>query len=288
MSNVEVFANCKPRLSESPIHIRKDNMLYWRGLDGEIFRKRYNTDIYDFEIFNLNIGNISSILEQEDYLIVFADNGCVYKWSAYEEPILLRKYPVGLFNDCIVDSLGRIYCGILADNYFVPGMRGKDCLFTRIDLNGEMTVIEKLPYTTPNGIAFSPDNTKLYFAVTDADAVFVYDYNADSGEVSNRRIFSENCFPDGITIDDSGNLWVTDCRTVGSTLKCFSESGELIRTYELPVRRVISVTFGGDKNDILFITTAHEGCPKGEYDGGVFMLKNVGTATSKYYSKIRW
>ena len=63
MKTDKVFANCSPRLSEAPVHFRRDNMLYWRGLDGEVFRKKYDTDVDDYEIFNIGIGNIGCILE---------------------------------------------------------------------------------------------------------------------------------------------------------------------------------------------------------------------------------
>ena len=287
MKTDKVFANCSPRLSEVPVHFRRDNMLYWRGLDGEVFRKKYDTDVDDYEIFNIGIGNIGCILEQEDWLLLFGDNGGVYKWLPYEESILLKRYPVGLFNDCFADCKGRIYCGVLADNYFDSDKRGDSCLLVRIDLDAELTVVEKLYKTTPNGIAFSPENDKMYFAVTDADSVFVYDYDADSGEVCNKRIFASNCCPDGIAVDSNGNVWVTDCR-VGGPLICYSPDGKVIEKYYFPIRRVTSVGFGGENMNTLFITTAHENEPVGEFDGGVFMIENTATAKPKYFVKVKW
>ena len=55
-------------------------MLYWRGLDGEVFRMGYDGTPDSFEVFRLNIGNIGSILEQEDFLLLFGDDGGVWKW----------------------------------------------------------------------------------------------------------------------------------------------------------------------------------------------------------------
>ena len=150
-----------------------------------------------------------------------------------------------------------------------------------------MTVIEKLDKTTPNGIAISPENDKMYFAVTDADSVFVYDYDADSGEVCNKRIFASNCCPDGIAVDSNGNVWVTDCG-VGGPLICYSPDGKVIEKYYFPIRRVTSVGFGGENMNTLFITTAHENEPVGEFDGGVFMIENTATAKPKYFVKVKW
>lgn len=287
MTVEKVFASCVPRLSESPIHFKKDNMLYWRGLDGEIFRKRYDSGVDDYDIFPLGIGNIGCILEQEDWLLLFGDNGGVYKWIPGEDAVLLRRYPLGLFNDCFTDCKGRVYGGVLADNYFDPEKRGSECHLVRIDLDGKLTVLEKLAFTTPNGIAFSPENDKMYFAVTDANSVFVYDYDADSGEICNKRTFAFNCCPDGITVDKSNNVWVTDCR-VGGPLICFAPDGKVVAKYDFPVRRITSVGFGKEGMDTLFVTTAHEGSPVGEYDGGVFMLEGIAHASQRYSCKISW
>lgn len=287
MGTFHVFANCKPRLSESPIHSEKDQRLYWRGLDGEIFSKSYDTHIDDFEVFHLGVGSIGSIVQQDDYFLLFGDNGCVWRWSAGNQPVLLRQYPIAHFNDCLADCKGRIYCGILAENYFDVANRGKQSYLACIDVDGQLRIMDTFDATTPNGIRFSLDNNLMYFAVTDLNCVFVYDYDAESGELSNKRIFAEDCFPDGIAMDGKGNLWVTDCR-LGGPLICYNPLGDIIRREYFPVRRVISVGFGGEKRNQLFVTTAHEGEPVGEYDGGVFVLDGEIDASVEYKGKVKW
>ena len=59
---IELFASCKCRMSECPMWNDRDNMLYWRGLDGEIFRKSENSSPNEFERFDLGIGNIGSMV----------------------------------------------------------------------------------------------------------------------------------------------------------------------------------------------------------------------------------
>ena len=49
------------------------------------------------------------------------------------------------------------------------------------------------------------------------------------------------------------------------------------------MRRITSVAFGGEDKKTIFITTAHEGQPKGVYDGGVFMMR-TDIAGAKEYS----
>ena len=68
-----------------------------------------------------------------------------------------------------------------------------------------------------------------------------------------------------IAIDREGNLWVADCRK-GYPLKCFTPQGELREEIYFPVYRVISVAFGGDRRQYMFVTTAPENPSK--TDGG--------------------
>jgi sugar lactone lactonase YvrE len=57
---IKLFAACPCRLSESPMWNDQDKMLYWRGLDGEIFRKKEKTAPNEYERFDLGIGSIGS------------------------------------------------------------------------------------------------------------------------------------------------------------------------------------------------------------------------------------
>ncbi len=73
--------------------------------------------------------------------------------------------------------------------------------------------------TRPNGIAFSPDQKKLYVANSDPDRAhwMVFDVQ-DDGSLANGRIFFDATgwvkagrpgLPDGLKVDTSGNLWAT-------------------------------------------------------------------------------
>jgi len=65
---------------------------------------------------------------------------------------------------------------------------------------------------TPNGLAFSPDEKRLYVADTEENHVLVYDVDAGSS-LSGGRLFAEipgnHLAPDGIKIDREGHVFVT-------------------------------------------------------------------------------
>ena len=278
---VELFANCKCVLSESPMWHSSQRALYWRGFEGEIFRKKMNTKVNDFERFPLNIGKIGSMVFTEgEEILLFAEYGKIWKWKPYTQPVLYRDFQKNLFNDVLCDSRGRIYCGMLASDYFNAEKRGKYGSFWRMDKN-EFVCLNNKTSPTPNGIRISPQKDKLYFAVTDDNRIYSYDYDEKTGEIFNQKIFAENCFPDGIAVDDLGNVWVADCRC-GRPVLCYNAKGELIEEIDVPVRRVISVAFGGEDRKTLFITTAHENEPRGEYDGGVFCVRTDHAGAAEY------
>lgn len=63
---------------------------------------------------------------------------------------------------------------------------------------------------TPNGLAFSPDEKRLYVADTERNLVLVYDVDA-AGGLSAGRLFariSGSPAPDGIKVDRSGHVFV--------------------------------------------------------------------------------
>ena len=87
----------------------------------------------------------------------------------------------------------------------------------RLSKEGELTLLTT-EFTRPNGIAFSPDEKKLYVANSDPELAIwkVFDVLED-GSIRNGRIFydatgmvaQEKGLPDGLKVDDQGNLFAT-------------------------------------------------------------------------------
>jgi gluconolactonase len=84
----------------------------------------------------------------------------------------------------------------------------------RLKKSGEMELLTK-EMSRPNGIAFSPDETKLYVANSDLNRIWmVYDLTSTGG-ITNGRIFydathdTDRGWPDGMKIDKKGNIFTT-------------------------------------------------------------------------------
>ncbi|TXH56366.1 MAG: SMP-30/gluconolactonase/LRE family protein [Burkholderiaceae bacterium] len=157
-------------------------------------------------------------------------------------------------NDLVVKSDGSIY--FTDPPYGIWNAKDRELDFSgvyRIAPNGQFSALERnMPF--PNGLAFSPDETRLYVVDSGANQIRVFDVKPD-GSLGDSRLFAEINLagsregPDGIKVDDRGNVysagpdgvWVLapDGRLIGKIL-----------TPEVPS----NLAFGGDARSTLYIT----------------------------------
>jgi gluconolactonase len=114
----------------------------------------------------------------------------------------------------------------------------------------------------PNGLAFSPDEKKLYVVAsrdTPGRTMRVFDVTDDGTKLSNGRVFfsAGDGTPDGFRVDVDGNLW---CGWgMGGTndgVMIFNPEGKPIGKISLP-ERCANVAFGGVKRNRLFMPASH-------------------------------
>ena len=151
-------------------------------------------------------------------------------------------------NDIAVRSDGTIYFTdpLYADYPAELDFRG----VFRIAPDGNLTA-ERRGATTeaPNGIALSPDERRLYVANWADDLVWVFDVAAD-GSLSEARTFAATADgPDGMAVDQAGNLFVT----TASGIEAFGPDGRLWGIIPVP-RTPANVAFGGSDGRTLYIT----------------------------------
>ncbi len=130
------------------------------------------------------------------------------------------------------------------------------CGVYRLSPAGKLTLLTK-EMTRPNGIAFSPDQKTLYVAQSDPKAAIwkTFPVKAD-GTLGPGKLFydatkwvaSRPGLPDGMAVDQKGNVWATG---PGGVL-CFSPQGKLLGILATG-ERTANCTFGRD-GTTLFIT----------------------------------
>ena len=133
----------------------------------------------------------------------------------------------------------------------------------RIDGNTGRPTIVADSFDKPNGLAFSPDEKKLYIIDTGLthggrSNMRVFDVVGD--KLTNDKVFAEDFAPgftDGVRTDIDGNVWCSmgwaDPKEDG--VRCYAPSGELIGKIHLP-ETCANLCFGGKKRNRLFMTAS--------------------------------
>lgn len=156
------------------------------------------------------------------------------------------------FNDGSVDPAGRVWVGSMHTGETEP--LGE---LYRLDRGSVLTPVVR-GVTVSNGLGWSPDGSRLYYADSPMRRIDVFDYDPATGEAFNRRVFTDlsraDGFPDGLTVDLDGCVWVA--MWGGGALRRFTPYGEQDAVLPLPVSRPTSCAFGGPDMTELYVTTA--------------------------------
>ncbi|MDQ6857770.1 MAG: SMP-30/gluconolactonase/LRE family protein [Chloroflexota bacterium] len=156
-------------------------------------------------------------------------------------------------NDGKVDPAGRFWAGTMA----LDSRPGAGSLY-RIDARHE---VQRMlgDLTISNGMAW-PDERRMYFIDSAAGGVDVFDLDAVSDSIANRRrvidIPGTLGVPDGMTLDADGMLWVAVWD--GGVVRRYRPDGALDAEIRMPVSQPTSCAFGDRDLGTLYITTARD------------------------------
>jgi len=178
------------------------------------------------------------------------------------------------FNDGKCDPRGRFLAGTMDKGE-------KDPLGSLYSFDG--TIVKKLlsDVTISNGLTWSPDYKTFYFIDTPTREVRAFDYDVETGAIANPRLAisipAAFGWPDGMTSDRQGNLWVAMWGGAQVT-KWDPNTGQLLEQIQVPAKNVSSCVFGGKNMDELYITSARKELDEAtltEYPltGGLFRLQ---------------
>jgi gluconolactonase len=152
-------------------------------------------------------------------------------------------------NDVVVQSDGTIW--FTDPPYGVP--KGQQREIDKQNVyrvrDGLATVVAD-DFDMPNGLCFSPDESKLYIADS-GKPHHIRVFDVQNGELKNGKVFCvlDNGIPDGIRCDEHGNIW----SSAGDGVHVFSPDGQLIGKIPVP-ETPANLCFGGADGKTLFIT----------------------------------
>ena len=255
MTQVEHFLTIKNKLGECPLWHPEEELLYWVDIEGECFH-RYSpaTGKGDTVQVGQPIGCLA--FRASGGLVLGLKDGLAF-WNQESANIEIIDNPEAersnaRFNDGKVGPGGRFWAGTLGED--------DQSRLYKLDPDGSIHIMET-GIQISNGIGWSPDHKIMYYTDSTLRVIYAYDFDLDSGSISNRRDFVnvpvEDGIPDGLTVDSEGFVW--SAHWDGWRLSRYDHQGRIERIVYLPVQRPTSCTFGGRDLDQLFITSAWTG-----------------------------
>lgn len=244
-------------LGEGPVWVKHEQALYWLDIKGLRLHRfepgsgRKASWDAPFRITAIAPRRGGGFIGASERGFVRIDTAFTsFEVIADPEPQL----PGNRFNDGKVDTAGRFWAGTMDDAEVTTA----GALY-RLDPHGGWVQADA-GYRVTNGPAFSPDGRIMYHTDSAARTIYRFDL-ADDGHLSGKKPLAsfgpEHGYPDGMTVDRDGALWVAFWD--GWCVRRLTPEGRIIAELPVPVQRPTSVAFGGSALDRLFITSASVG-----------------------------
>lgn len=154
-------------------------------------------------------------------------------------------------NDVVVKSDGSIF--FTDPDFNIPTGQIKELPFKgiyRISPSGSVKLLDST-FDKPNGICFSPDESRLYVNESPKDSIYVWDVVNDSTITNKRGFFHipKSGYADGMKVDSLGNIYCTGPTGVW----VISPSGVCLDTIVVP-QNPSNCNWGGTDRKTLYIT----------------------------------
>lgn len=264
----QLFFDSKSTLGEGTAWDAKTQTLYWVDI---LQKKIYaNADVLielddmvgcvaPCKNGNLIIGKRASFIDLEV--------GSALQTTLYSLP----EPTTNRINDGKCDPAGRFIVGTMDVNETEPS--GNVYSF-----NSNQVEVLLRGVTISNGMAWSPNHQTFYYIDTPTRKIQAFDYDVKSGLIANGRVVinipESFGWPDGMTSDTQGNLWVAMWGGAQIT-KWNPNMGELLEKISVPALQPSCCAFGGKNMNELFITSARkdmddEQLKKYPLSGGLF------------------
>ncbi len=242
--------------TEGPACDKEGNVYFTDQPNNQIVK--WSTD-GSVSVFMKDKGRVNGLcFDQNDNLIACAEEKNEL-WSIAPDgniTVLLTKYNGKRFNapnDVWIAPNGNIY-------FTDPLYKRKWWDYPMPEQDDECVYLVSPDYKTvtrltndlvrPNGLIGTPDGKTLYVADLDAKKTYQYKIGND-GLLYDKKLFVERG-SDGMTIDNKGNVYLTDVDGVS----VFNKNGKEILHLTNPDGKTGNICFGGKDRNLLFITAS--------------------------------
>ena len=294
-TKLAVLADYGDLCGECPIWDWRSSTLYWTDCVGRHFY-RYSAGQHRILKEGLEINGFR--LNRPGGFVIVNNSG-IWLWDGADELKLIAAEVDGWkcqMNDCAADPAGRLFSGTC---HYAPDGEYPLGKLVRVDTDGRATIVDE-GFHLSNGLGFSLDCRTLYCTDSVARAIYAYDYQPETGDLRNRRIFVEvprtEGLPDGLTVDAEGFVW--SAQWYGSCAVRYDPDGKLERRVHVPAKQTSSVALGGEGLRELFITSAARSEPMpvmpdgydptcGYFGGALFHGESTITGKFEFEADIR-
>lgn len=278
---VELLYDIKATLGEGPVWDARTGTLYW-------------IDILSKSVY----ANADILVELDEFIgclaprkrggLILALSGTSRAvegrfsfWTCETDPVrmtflsaLTGEPADNRFNDGKCDPRGRFLAGTM-------DMGEKDPHGSLYSFDGKSVLKLLDGVTISNGLAWSPDYKTFYYIDTPTRTVRAFDYDLETGVIASPReavrVPESLGWPDGMTSDLQGNLWIAMWGGAQVT-KWDPALGQLLERILVPAKNVSSCAFGGRNMNELYITSARKGLDEAALSrypltGSVFRLE---------------
>jgi sugar lactone lactonase YvrE len=271
--DIELILEAKATLGEGPAWDSKTQTLYWL----DILKKRIYSgtrilaELDDFigclapcKNGNLILGKRASIVDfepdssQQTLLATLSD----------------AERATNRLNDGKCDPAGRFITGSM-------DMNEKDPNGSLYSFDGKQTTCLLDGIIISNGLSWSPNHKTFYYIDTPTRLVKAFDYDLVTGQIANPRVAihvpDTLGWPDGMTSDTKGNLWIALWGGAQVT-KWNPHTSQLLEQIPVPALQTSSCVFGGKDMNELYITSARKGMSETDLkkyplSGGLFKVE---------------
>jgi sugar lactone lactonase YvrE len=277
----ELITDAKATLGEGPAWDAKTQTLYWL----DILQKRLYAGTELLAELESMVGCLAPC--RNGHLILGARLGIL----DFEVPTgrttvlktLLDEPSNNRVNDGKCDPAGRFLLGSMD---MVKETDPTGALYS-FDGRGLTRLFDGLVIS--NGLAWSPDHKTFYHIDTPTRLVKAYDYDVSTGALSRPRVLVrvpvDMGWPDGMTSDLEGNLWIA--MWGGAKVTRWSPNGTLLDSIPVPALNTTACVFGGKDRNELYLTSARKDMSDAdlaEYplSGGLFRVVTTTTGMETF------
>lgn len=255
--SVSLAAPVRNTLGEGCLWDSRTQTLFWVDVEGcSIHRLEPKTGTLERWVLPERVGSVA--LRAGTGLVAALESGFalidLYPFAIHRLATPEADRPGNRFNDGRADHQGRFWSGTMD-----ASMRTPSGALYRLNPDLSWARMEEGVHIS-NSICWSPDSRTMYFADSIARTIWAYDFHADTGAITGKRVFAtteKGVVPDGSTVDAQGYLW--NAQWGGGRVRRYAPDGRAVMDVTVSAPQSSCCCFGGDDLATLYVTSAQVG-----------------------------